>query len=48
MNVLVLDQLGKNLPCALEAKPRIVPAGDRENLPTDLEAEICLSNHLEP
>jgi hypothetical protein len=48
MNVLVLDQLGKNLRCALEAKPRIVQPDDRENLPTDLEAEICLSNHLGP
>src|SRR5258706_16097744 len=39
MNILVLDQLGKNLRRALEAKPRIVQADDRENLPADLEAE---------
>src|SRR5713226_1633217 len=40
MNILTLDQLGEGFRRALETEPRVVQADDRENLPTDLEAEI--------
>jgi aryl-alcohol dehydrogenase-like predicted oxidoreductase len=40
MNVLALDQFGKNLRRALETKTRIVQADDRKDLPANLETKI--------